>query len=79
MRGPLHMQCADYFPERLGESVAAGGWRVSCSAVQDVDADVCRRDLTLTPPPKQVSFPPCRPWHSFPGASSLGDAMPKPS
>jgi hypothetical protein len=55
-------QCADYFPERVGDSVAAAGWSVACTAVREVDADVCRRDLTLTPPPGQV----CSGCHASP-------------
>lgn len=46
----LVMQCAQYFPEELSQRGAYGGWRVECTSLQEVDSDVSRRDLVVTPP-----------------------------
>ena len=44
------MQCAQYFPEALGQREAYGGWQVECTSLQEVDSDVSRRALLVTPP-----------------------------
>ena len=44
------LQCAQYFPEELSQRGAYGGWRVECTSLQEVDSDVSRRDLVVTPP-----------------------------
>jgi len=44
------MQCAQYFPEDLNQKEAYGSWQVHCTSVREVDSDVSRRDLLVTPP-----------------------------
>ena len=46
----LTPQCAQYFPETLGQREAYGGWQVECTSLQEVDSDVSRRNLMVTPP-----------------------------
>ncbi|CAK0785693.1 hypothetical protein CVIRNUC_008904 [Coccomyxa viridis] len=43
-------KCARYFPEGLNQRELYGGWHVQCTSVREVDSDVTRRDLLVTPP-----------------------------
>ncbi|CAL5228150.1 g11230 [Coccomyxa viridis] len=54
-------KCAQYFPEELSQRGAYGGWRVECTSLQEVDSDVSRRDLVVTPP--KGSGQPCQVVH----------------
>lgn len=55
------MQCAEYFPEGLDEtSVYKGGWRITCTALAEVDSDVRQRRLSVTPPFPDMGMPPSR-------------------
>ena len=46
----MELQCAQYFPEEMDQREAYGGWQVACTSVREVDSDVSRRDLVVTPP-----------------------------
>ena len=46
---PGCMQCAQYFPEGLHQRDSYGGWHVQCTSVREIDSDVTRRDLLVTP------------------------------